>query len=84
MTLPSTNQLEEIYSKLLKIVAKEVNAIEELEDIDTSTAKKVELYDKVLRASLEYFSKKPIENDLADFSDEDLLRELENDTGNKK
>ena len=82
MTLPSLSNLEEIYSKLLKIVAREINNIEELDELDGQTAKKMEIYDKITRASLEYFSNKKPENEYTKLSDEDLLKELENETGN--
>ena len=75
--MPTVIQLEEVYSKLLGIVKKEVDIISEAEELNANNIRALEAMDKILRASLEYYSGKPVVNDLTKLSDEELLEMAE-------
>lgn len=73
----TVEKLEEIYTQLLRSVAREVARIEQVEEMTQMDCKLLESGDKILRSALEYYSNKGQKSELADLADDDLMREFE-------
>lgn len=73
----TVEKLEEIYTQLLRSVAREVARIEQVEEMSQMDCKLLESGDKILRSALEYYSSKKQPGALDTVSTEDLMGDFE-------
>ena len=79
------DNLEKVYRNILNIVNSGVEKIKDKTENDKELSpndiKALESFDKVVRNALERFEKKPVVDKYTDLSEDDLLKELEENDG---
>jgi len=79
------DNLEKLYRNILNIVNSGVEKIKDKTENDKELSpndiKALESFDKVVRNALERFEKKPVVGKYTDLSEDDLLKELEENDG---
>jgi hypothetical protein len=69
-----SNSLEKLHERIIGLVEREIERVEQLEELDEKAIRNIESADKVLRAAIEIYMKKKPKNGLEEKSDEDLLK----------
>ena len=71
-----SNSLEKLHERIIGLVEREIERVEQLEELDEKAIKNIAESDKIVRAALEIYSKRKVKTGYEEKSDEELLSEL--------